>query len=110
MISITKYLDETLENLDVSYTQIKFDEIIQLGIMSRIMVLNFRGNLKPTEINCLEELFPNLSMNQDYCHFANSDEIYHPRAGFWEIETKQYVFKGALKWALKNSTQLLPTQ
>lgn len=110
VISITKYLDETLENLDVSYTKIKFDEIVQLGIMPRIKVLNCRGNLKPAEINCLEELFSNLSINQDYCHFANSDEIYHPRAGFWEIETKQYEFKGALKGALKNSTQRLPTE
>ena len=105
MISIVKHLEETLEIVDVSYTKVKSPGIFRLASMSRMKVLNCRGILKSTGIDYLKRSFSNISVNQDYCHFANSDEIFHPKDGMWEIETKQYVFKRALKQALNNSIQ-----
>ena len=106
VISIAKHLEKTLETLDVSYTQIKFPDITLLGTLPRIKILNCRGSSMFT-VDHLKKCFPNISINEEYCHFANSDEIFHPNAGFWDIDTKQYVFKGALKQAIKNSTQNL---
>ena len=108
VFSIAKQLEKTLETLDVSYTQIKFPDITLLGSMPRIKVLNCRGSSIFT-IDHLKKWFPNLSINEEYCHFANSDEIFHPNAGLWDIDTKQYVFKGALKQAIRNSARNLQT-
>ena len=108
VIGIAKQLEKTLETLDVSYTQIKFPDITLLGSMPRIKVLNCRGSSIFT-IDHLKKSFPNLNINEEYCHFANSDEIFHPNAGLWDIDTKQYVFKGALKQAIKNSARNLQT-
>ena len=69
--------------------------------MAKMKVLNCRGILESAENNRLKEIFPKLNINQDFFHFANSDKIFHPKDGFWEINKEQYVFKGAIKGAQK---------
>ena len=101
-IRIAFHLRSTLEELDVSYTEIK-SIIPELAAMPKLKVLNCRGILKPEKIQLLKQQFPNLSINEDYLHFANSDETFHPRDGFWDIKAQQFQFKGALKQAIQNS-------
>ena len=99
---IAFYLRSILEELDVSYTKIK-NTIPELAAMPKLKILNCRGILKPEKIQLLKQQFPNLSINEDYFHFANSDETFHPRDGFWDIKAQQFQFKGALKQAIQNS-------
>ena len=76
-----------------------FSPIFTSGRMKGMMKF-----LRQVGISLTEEIGQKASSGK-----ANSDEIFHPNAGFWDIDSKQYVFKGALKQAIKNSTRNLQT-
>ena len=63
-IRIAFHLRSTLEELDVSYTEVK-SIIPELAAMPKLKVLNCRGILKPEKIQLLKQQFPNLSINED---------------------------------------------
>ena len=53
-----KILSTNVCMLDVSYTKFNFTGIVELGSMSRMKVLNFRGILNSAEIDHLKIFFP----------------------------------------------------
>merc|ERR1739844_547336 len=89
---IMMYLYTNLEKLDLSYTKIRklwiFNHLDEfLASMPRLKVLNFR-DLDVSVISNLSKRYPHLKINQEYFHFANSDQTFEPREGLWEIKAQ----------------------
>ena len=97
--SIIENLKPSLEELDVSWCftgQSKsrrvylacIKKFIELNLMPHLRTLICRG-LKDGDIAKLRSELPNVRINQGCLKIANSDQVYEPMDGFWEIDAKQ---------------------
>ena len=88
LTSIIQTLEPTLEELDVSHTSINFEKLVELRCMKKLRTLNC-WHLESHVIDVLKTELPRLCINEDDFEVAESDKIYEPEDGFWEIEAKQ---------------------
>ena len=97
--SIIENLKPSLEELDVSWCftgQSKsrrvylacIKKFIELNLMPHLRTLICRG-LKDGDIAKLISELPNVCINQGCLKISNSDQVYEPMDGFWEIDAKQ---------------------
>ena len=97
--SIIENLKPSLEELDVSWCftgQSKsrrvylacIKKFIELNLMPHLRTLICRG-LKDGDIAKLRSELPNVCINKGCLKISNSDQVYEPMDGFWEIDAKQ---------------------
>jgi hypothetical protein len=117
--SIIENLKPSLEELDVSYTKIGrggdfpggyrneeftcphtgerksrrvylacIEKLLELNLMPHLRTLICRG-VKDKKIEKLKSELPKVFINQGCLKIANSDQVYEPMDGFWEIDAKQ---------------------
>ena len=87
--SIVKNLRPTLEELDVNFTKVTFEKVLELRSMEKIRILNCR-KLNRFETMNLRQLL-NVRMNQNSTTFqvADSNSESKPKEMFWKIKAKQ---------------------
>ena len=87
LASIIENLDSTLEELDVSYTELWPDDLFKLKSMSKLktLVCNYMF------VNHLKDELPHLYIDSDLnsAKFANPNAIFGRKSGMWEIECKR---------------------
>ena len=87
LASIIENLDSTLEELDVSYTELWPNDLVQLKSMSKLktLVCNYMF------VNILKPELPHLQIDSDLnsAKFANPNAIFGRKGGMWEIECKR---------------------
>ena len=64
-------------------------KLLELGLMPNLRILICRGKMKDENIAKLRSELPNVLVNQGCLKIANSDQVYEPMDGFWEIDAKQ---------------------
>ena len=87
LASIIENLDSTLEELDVSYTELWPDDLVKLKSMSKLktLVCNYMF------VNHLKDELPHLHIDSDLnsAKFANPNAIFGRKSGMWEIECQR---------------------
>ena len=109
--SIIENLKPALEELDISYTKIARDfrkteqklfgvtidiaipvhyitKLFELNSMTQLSNLICRP-IKDNDIANLRSELPNVCINQGCLKIANSDQVYEPMDGFWEMDARQ---------------------
>ena len=102
MDSIAKYLDSSLEKLNVSGTKIDSTALLRLGTVRTLKVLNCLTREKIDEIENLRKKLAGISINKEYLIIAKPNAMLDPdpnirlpnlvfphEDGFWEIKAKQ---------------------
>ena len=90
--SIFENLRPSLEELDVNYTNVTFEKMLELGSMEKIRILNCRTlnyygttNLRPLEWKTNGRI----SQNSRRVQVADSNSSANPKEMFWKIKAKQ---------------------
>ena len=110
--SIIEHLKQTLEELDISYTKIarefrktegatlcgtKFHIAWPVDYITKLFELNSLTQLrnlicrpiKDDDIANFRSELPKVCINQGCLEIANSDQVYEPKDGFWEMDARQ---------------------
>ena len=109
--SIIENLKPTLEELDISYTKIArefkktqhrmlgaiIDVDVPVHYITKLFELNSMTQLRnlicrPIEDEDIEKFrseLPEVCINQGCLEIANSDQVYEPMDGFWEMDARQ---------------------
>ena len=89
--SIVENLRPTLEELDVNYTKVTFEKVLELRSMEKIRILNFwKSNHYPYEAMNLKKLLNlRINHNSSTVQVADSNSSAKPKEMFWKIKAKQ---------------------
>ena len=90
---IIENLRPSLEELDVNYTNVTFEKVLELGSMEKIRILNCRSTLNhygTTNLRQLEwKTNGRISQNSKRVQVADSNSSAKPKEMFWKIKAKQ---------------------
>ena len=98
--SIIKHLKLNLQELSLSYTNVKCQKLLELKSMSHLKVFNCL-HLKSEEIDLLKQEIPQLTINSSIKVAAMLS--FEPEDGFWDIEAKQIKIGGYSSGHCSNS-------
>ena len=84
--TIMSYLNPTLEELSLSYTNSTVNKLIELRCMSKLKSLNCL-HLGSDEVKCLKQNLPQICVNQNIK--IASMLSFKPQDGIWDIKVKQ---------------------
>ena len=88
---IVFHLGATLEELNVSHTEINQLHLSHLAQMPKLRILNCYSNSKfeiEEEVVILKNQFPKLIINENSIHIASPYETFEPEDGIWDMKVK----------------------
>ena len=89
MNSIVENLKPTLEELNVNFTKVTFDKVLELRFMEKIRILNCRKLNRFETINLRELLDIRIKKNSTTIHVADSNSSGKPKEMFWKVKANQ---------------------
>ena len=89
MNSIVENLKPTLEELNVNFTKVTFDKVLELRFMEKIRILNCRKLNRFETINLRELLDIRIKKNSTTIHVADSNLSGKPKEMFWKVKANQ---------------------
>jgi hypothetical protein len=87
--SIVKNLRPTLEELDVNFTKVTFEKVLELRSMEKIRILNCRKLNRFETMNLRQLLNVRINQNSSTFQVADSNSESKPKEMFWKIKAKQ---------------------
>jgi hypothetical protein len=87
--SIVKNLRPTLEELDVNFTKVTFEKVLELRSMEKIRILNCRKLNRFETMNLRQLLNVRINQNSTTFQVADSNSESKPKEMFWKIKAKQ---------------------
>ena len=92
--SIIEHSKLTLEELSLSYTNVNYEKLIELKLMSKLKTLNCL-HIELVEIDKLKLEIPQVWINQQiiFTSYSFWGGSFEPEEGFWEIQAKQIEFR-----------------
>ena len=87
--SIVKNLRPTLEELDVNFTKVTFEKVLELRSMEKIRILNCRKLNRFETMNLRQLLNVRINQNSTTFQVADSNSESKPKEMFWRIKAKQ---------------------
>ena len=89
MNSIVENLKLTLEELNVNFTKVTFDKVLELRVMEKIRILNCRKLNRFETINLRQLLDIRINKNSTPILVADSNSSAKPKEMFWKVKAKQ---------------------